>query len=66
MKNIKIGDNNNIVSSNFGDNIKKDEKRGFYIKHPVISAVMISIIVGVLLMFNFWDKIILFIESIFK
>ncbi|ADO82831.1 hypothetical protein [Ilyobacter polytropus] len=66
MKKIKInvGNNNKINNSNFGiyDN-KKVENKNLFEKHPIIFSIVISFLVGFILLFSFWERIINKIEN---
>lgn len=65
---ITIGNNNKINGSTIAGTISTtgtEKKRGFYEKHPVICSVLISLFVGVVLLFSFWGRIISFIEGLF-
>lgn len=67
---ITIGDHNKIKNSNIGNEIHNPEsKKGFTEHHPVMSGIFIAavaaVIAGFLLMFNFWQDIVDFIERIF-
>lgn len=66
MKKIQIGDNNKIQNNNFGTqiNTEKDNK-SFINKHPYLVSFFISLFVGLLLLFSFWDKTIKYIEGLF-
>ncbi|EUJ34676.1 hypothetical protein [Brochothrix campestris] len=66
---IKIGDKNKIKDSIIGkQNIVGNEAKnneGFFHKHPVLTALLTSFVIGFLLLFSFWDDVINFIENIF-
>jgi len=63
---INIGDNNKIKNSHIGDkNGKENEKNSFAFKHPILTSVITSLIVGIVLLFSFWDKVINMIEEMF-
>lgn len=67
-QNITIGNNNKIKSSTIVGVMNAngaDTPKGFYEKHPVLCSVLISFIVGIILLFSFWDKLISFIEGMF-
>ena len=63
---IHIGDNNQISNSNFTSNTNKSQKqnndKNFFERHPFILAVTS----GILMLFNFWQEIVVFIEKLFK
>ncbi len=67
---ISIGDNNKIKKSTIGNTVlgvtdESKTKDNFNNKHPVITAILISMGVGLILMFSFWGKLVGFIESWF-
>lgn len=57
VKNSSIG--SSIAQTNGGD------KKGFYEKHPVACTVVLSLLVGLVLMFSFWKDAIAFLEGLF-
>lgn len=67
---IHIGNNNKISQSTFVSNLeninKKEDKKNFFEKHPLLLAITGGVIVSTLMLFSFWENIIKFIESIFK
>ncbi|TKI46655.1 hypothetical protein [Lysinibacillus tabacifolii] len=67
---IKIGDKNKIKSSIIGEQNNIDfgtkKEEGFFQKHPVITALLTSFIIGFLLLFSFWKDVISFLENFFK
>ncbi len=63
---ISIGNGNKIKNSYIAEKIEGCplvEKKRFYDKHPWISGLVISFIVGFLLLFHFWENIINWIEG---
>ena len=63
---IIIGDNNTISKSTIsGNNDCSESRHRFYDKHPWISGIVIAIIIGIILMFSFWDRVIDLIEGVF-
>jgi hypothetical protein len=70
---IRIGDKNKIKKSSIGhqynpnnrDRGTKEQER-FHEKHPVIFGLIISITSSLIVLFSFWEKIIKWIENIFK
>lgn len=67
-QNITIGSNNKIKNSTIAGIINTngaDTSKGFYEKHPVLCSVLISFLVGLILLFSFWDQVISFIEELF-
>lgn len=62
---ISIGDKNKIRNSTIAENIKNDiPKKNFSEKHSVIISAVISFVIGFILLFSFWDNIILWIEEV--
>lgn len=67
---INIGDNNIIRKSLIGKmegEVEKttSNKQPFHKRHPWITAIVASLIAGLILMFSFWDKIVAFLEGVF-
>lgn len=69
---INIGNNNKIVSSNIAEKIENSstndsssKKMGFFNKHPIISGFIISFLAGFILLFSFWEKIVMWVEGAF-
>ena len=65
---INIGDGNKIVNSKIAEkieNTKLKEKKRFYDKHPWICGILVSLFVGIILLFSFWQNIITWIEGWF-
>lgn len=67
---ITIGNNNTIRNSvissgNVQLNGSSPVNKSLSEKHPVIVTVLISLGVGMLLMFSFWERIISYIENLF-
>lgn len=66
---IQIGNGNKIKNSTIAEKIEgnssSDEKKRFYDKHPWISSLTISFIIGFALLFHFWENIINWIEGWF-
>jgi hypothetical protein len=60
---IKIGDNNIIKNSSFNNDETKKKK--WPERHPIIISVICSFVVGFMLLFSFWQDIVLWIEGIF-
>lgn len=68
VQNITIGSNNKIKNSTIAGVLNTngaDTSKGFYEKHPVFCSVLISFLVGLILLFSFWDQVISFIEGLF-
>ncbi|MBQ3226909.1 MAG: hypothetical protein IJB48_07625 [Clostridia bacterium] len=67
---INIGDGNKIKNSTLiGQNnqSKTDEmksKKSFIENHPLLINIIISLIIGLLLMFSFWEDLINWIERL--
>ena len=67
-QNITIGNNNKIKNSTIAGTIGTNDttqKNGFYEKHPILCAFLISLAAGIILLFSFWSQIISFIEGLF-
>ena len=65
---INIGDGNKIVNSNIAEKIENTnlkEKKRFYDKHPWICGILVSLFVGIILLFSFCQNIITWIEGWF-
>lgn len=78
---IQIGDGNKFTNSNVAEKIEgkiinsnvvektksrqTEKKKRFYDKHPWISGLTISFIIGFVLLFHFWENIINWIEGWF-
>lgn len=64
---INIGNNNSlkktVISEKSDFRVNNNEK--FSTKHPIIISIGCSFIVGFILLFGFWDKIIKWIEGWF-
>lgn len=64
---IKIGDKNKISNSIIGEqtNINSNSKNEtFFQKHPVITSLVTSFIIGFILLFSFWKNVIQYIEEL--
>mgnify|MGYP000239685094 FL=1 len=65
---INIGNGNKIVNSNIAEKIENTnlkEKKRLYDKHPWLCGGLISLVVGIILLFSFWQNIITWIEGCF-
>lgn len=67
---IKIGNNNTIKNSIISSGAAQVKtttpaKRTFAERHPVLVSALVSLGIGILLMFSFWDRIISFVENLF-
>ena len=65
---INIGDNNIIHNSLIGEAESEKttpNKQPFHQRHPWITAIIASLIAGLILMLPFWDKIVAFLEGVF-
>lgn len=60
---IHIGDNNIIKNSIF--NGDESKKKKWVEKHPVFISIICSFLVGVILLFSFWQDIVSWLEGIF-
>ncbi len=63
---VQIGNRNKIKNSTIAEKIEgnsSSEKKRFYDKHPWISGLIISFIIGFALLFHFWGNIINWIEG---
>lgn len=65
---IKIGDKNKIKNSSIGHTFTSNEneqtKKSFPERHPIFISFLVSLIVGFILLFSFWNKVINWIEGI--
>ena len=65
---ITVGSNNKISKSVIAGIINIDEAskdKNYFEKHPVICGFLISLLVGIVLLFSFWSQIIRFVEGLF-
>ncbi|WP_029191865.1 hypothetical protein [Paenibacillus elgii] len=66
---IKIGDNNKISNSTIGHQHnpinENDKKKSFAERHPVIVSFIVSLVVGIILLFSFWKNVINWFEGLF-
>ncbi len=62
---IQIGDNNIIKNSVITSEGCSKEKKKWWDRHPVLAGAIASLIVGFILMFSFWDRIISYLEGLF-
>ena len=60
---IHIGENNIIKNSIFNGDERKKKK--WVEKHPVFFSILCSFLVGVILLFSFWQDIVSWLEGIF-
>ncbi|RDY72599.1 hypothetical protein DXT76_01060 [Halobacillus trueperi] len=64
---IKIGDKNKIKNSKIGHgNSEPPQKKNWASRHPVITSLLSSFVVGFILLFSFWDKVITWVENFFQ
>lgn len=66
-RSVKIGDGNKICGSIIASQNQgtASPKKTFWGKHPILTGVIVAVIAGVILMFSFWEKIVVFIEEVF-
>lgn len=64
ISNAKIINNENYAASKESNEKQDIAKKNFFEKHPVLTSIGISLFVGILLMFSFWDSLIQWIESL--
>jgi hypothetical protein len=65
---INIGDHNKIKNSTIQEingDVLKESKKNFAERHPVLISVAVSITVGFLMLFHFWQDIVTWIEGLF-
>ncbi len=63
---IKIGNNNIINNSSIYENSSTSQnKKTFSERHPIFIGLMCSFVIGLLLMFSFWEEIVSFLERRF-
>ena len=67
---ITIGNNNTIKKSIISSGAAQVKtitptKGTFAERHPILISALVSLGIGILLMFSFWDRIISFIENLF-
>lgn len=66
---IKIGNKNKIKNSHIGHQINSSDlpktKKKLFEKHPIVISFIISFLVGFILLFSFWENIVMWIEEIF-
>lgn len=67
---INIGNNNKFKNVTIAETVydaddHKAENKTFAEKHPVLIGMFCSLVVGILLMFRFWQDIVSFIEGLF-
>ncbi|WP_041054961.1 hypothetical protein [Jeotgalibacillus campisalis] len=70
---IRIGNNNKIKNSSIGhkyssNGVESDSssKEKFHKKHPVLFNLLISLVGGFLLLFSFWESLVIWLESFLK
>lgn len=65
MVGIFIGENNKIKNSTIAERINNEiPKKNFIERHSLIVSIITSFVVGFVLMFSFWDEIILWMEGL--
>ncbi|MGE1041270.1 hypothetical protein ACQGRZ_13725 [Bacillus wiedmannii] len=65
---IRIGDKNKIKNSSIGHQYNATtpiEKKSFVERHPIIISFIVSLVVGIILLFSFWKSIVEWIENLF-
>lgn len=64
---IQIGNGNSFRDTTIASHVHKSDAspKTFWEKHPILVGVVGAVIAGVILMFSFWDKLIMFIEEVF-
>lgn len=62
---INVGDGNTITGSNIGNNnkITPKEDKNFFVKHPLITGLIASLIVAVFLVTKYGKEILSFFEG---
>ena len=61
---IIIGDNNVINNSTINEEKMQPTKKNWAERHPVIISALISFVVGFLLLFSFWEDLIMYLEGV--
>ena len=67
---IHIGNNNDFKNVTITEKINdstehKVERKTFAEKHPILIGLFCSFVIGILLMFGFWQNIVSLIENFF-
>ena len=74
---IQIGDNNKIKNVTISENCEITEmshklgseepnvEKRLNDKHPILAAIFVAVIAGVILMFRFWENLVSFIQGLF-
>ena len=67
---IRIGNNNDFKNVTIAERINgskehKVERKTFAEKHPILIGLFCSFVIGILLMFGFWQNIVSLIEDFF-
>lgn len=65
---IKIGNNNKISNSTIVNTVNENTehiKKSWYEKHPIIGGIIVSVVAGTILLFQFWSNIVKFLEEVF-
>lgn len=66
---IRIGNGNKIKKTTIAEKIEvitPNKKERFYDKHPWISAILVALITGIILLFSFWETIIKWFERLIE
>ncbi|MCC1486764.1 hypothetical protein LB312_05755 [Bacillus tropicus] len=64
---IQIGNKNKIKNSSIGHQYNattSTEEKSFAERHPIIVSFLVSLVVGVILLFSFWKPIVEWIENL--
>lgn len=66
---IVIGNNNKIVNTTIVGNdntVGEKEKKTFWEKNPFLTALITAVLAAFIMLFSFWDRVVSFIEGLFK
>lgn len=64
---IQIGNGNSFRDTTIATHVQKTDssQKTFWEKHPLLVDIIVAAIAGVILMFSFWDKLVVFIDGVF-
>lgn len=64
---IQIGNGNSFRDTTIATHVHKTDssQKTFWEKHPILVGVIGAVIAGVILMFSFWDKLVVLVEGVF-